>query len=63
MVSRLGIAIGEQLVEPLLADLIAGRLAKGVFARFSQPLAPVIQYGLKRALAGAGELPGGRANR
>src|SRR4051812_9469950 len=51
--SRLGVAVGEQLVELLLADLVAGRVAERILARLAHALAPIIQNRLERALAGA----------
>src|SRR5581483_4936613 len=45
------IAIGEQLVQPFLTDLITGLIAQGIFAGLAQSLAPFLQYGLKSPLA------------
>ena len=49
---RLRIAFQQDLVELLLAHLVAGLLAQRVLAHLADPLAPIVEDGLKRPLAG-----------
>ena len=49
---RLRVAFQEDLVELLLADLVARLLAQRVLADLADPLAPVVEDGLKRSFAG-----------
>lgn len=48
---RLDIAVSQQLIELLLADLLGSRLAQRVLAHFAQPLTPIVEDGLKSAFA------------
>ena len=50
---RLGVAVDQQLVELLLADLVGRRLAERILADLAQALAPIVEDRLERALAGA----------
>src|SRR6185295_6996515 len=50
---RFGITLRQDLVELLLAQLIAGRLAERIFARLTHPLAPVLEDCNKGSLTGA----------
>jgi hypothetical protein len=50
--SRLGIAVAKQLIQLLLADLFAGRIAEWILAHLADPFAPVVEDRLKCALAG-----------
>ena len=49
---RFRVAFDQDFVELLLADLIARLLAQRVLAYLADPLAPVVEDGLKRSLAG-----------
>ena len=49
---RLGIALGQQLVQPFLADLAARLLAQRIVSHLPQPLAPAVEDGVERPLAG-----------
>jgi len=47
------ISVSEQLVQLVLADLIAGRVTERIFTDLAHTLAPVVENGSKRAIAGA----------
>lgn len=49
---RLRVAFEQDFVELLLADLFARLLAQRILAHLANPLAPVVEDGLKRSFAG-----------